>query len=157
MASGCCQRSHCGKQHVPLSVLLFLFWQFGLKVEGKVRRSGLWQEVNDYPATALSGDRGTGSRGGRGKSLLGEIRGQLAGREVRRVRTKCSVHRRLCRVTCQVLAEVMRHGSPHKPARAPGREQDPLSIHQQPQNLPARKVLSEVLHPGQEIQGLLHT
>lgn len=95
---------------------------------------------------------------------LGGIRGQLAGREVKRVRTKCSVRWRLCQVTCRVLAEVMRHGSP------PKRQQDLLDVDMthcpstsNPQSLPARNELGEVeprplaaLSPGREIQGLLH-
>lgn len=45
-----------GTPPVPLSLPVSVFWRFGLKVEAQVRRSGLWQEVNDYPAT------GTGHR-----------------------------------------------------------------------------------------------
>lgn len=45
--------SRCGKQLALLSLPLFLFWQCSLKVEEKVRRSGLWQAVNYYPVPAL--------------------------------------------------------------------------------------------------------
>lgn len=97
------------------------------------------------PWTALRGEQGTGSWGGRGKSLLGGIRGQLAGREVQRVRTKCSVCRRLCWVTCRLPAEVMGHGSP------PKLQQDLLAVDMtcskspsNPQTLPERKELGEM-------------
>lgn len=58
--------------------------------------------------------REPGARVGEENPSLRGIRGQLAGREVQRVRTKCSVHWRLCQVTCRVLAEVVSHGSPPK-------------------------------------------
>ena len=87
-----------------------------MQSEGRRKSPKEWLVAGSklLPWTALRGDQGTGSWGGRGKSLLGGIRGQLAGREVQRVRTKCSVCRRLCRVTCQLPAEVMSHGSPPK-------------------------------------------
>lgn len=105
-----------------------------------------------------------GARAGEENPSLGGIRGQLASREVQRVRTKCSVRQRLCQVTCQVLAEVMRHGSP------PKHQQDLLVVDMihcrptsNPQSLPARKEVGKVEpHPlaalrlERGIQGLLH-
>lgn len=117
-----------------------------MQSEGRKKSPKEWLVAGSklLPWTALRGDQGTGSCGGRGKSLLGGIRGQLAGRGVQRVRTKCSVCRRRCWVTCWAPAEVMSHGSP------PKLQQDLLPLdmtscqfHSNPQTLPGRRELGE--------------